>query len=287
MQYGGWYDNPDTGKNQRWFDGIWTDGEEPSSGGVYWDRYKDTLSGFEDQVNAFADELIAEAQGDYDFAAKWIEKNFQTALGTDNKARAEFMKSVANALEAKVGRIAFDYQTGTYRAEQDASIATERTNYGADKALQRLAEDERIAKEQYGIEDKEMRQNQNEELNARGVIQGARDGQGGLAGREIGELERGIADRYAALERAVSRGKTDIEDNRRFSLFDIDLSKTRTLEDLKTGARRAAQDEQDSHDYQMDYQKRLLAQRKSAAERERKSGLDTVKSYAEILSSPS
>lgn len=35
MQYGGWYDNPATGRNQRWFNGVWTDGDEPgkSSGG--------------------------------------------------------------------------------------------------------------------------------------------------------------------------------------------------------------------------------------------------------------
>ncbi len=32
-QYGGWYDNPATGKNQRWFNGVWTDGAEPSSSG--------------------------------------------------------------------------------------------------------------------------------------------------------------------------------------------------------------------------------------------------------------
>jgi len=30
-KYGGWYDNPLTGRNQRWWgEGIWTDGEEPS-----------------------------------------------------------------------------------------------------------------------------------------------------------------------------------------------------------------------------------------------------------------
>lgn len=29
-QYGGWYDNPETGRNQRWWNGVWTDGEEPN-----------------------------------------------------------------------------------------------------------------------------------------------------------------------------------------------------------------------------------------------------------------
>lgn len=30
-QYGGWYDNPQTGRNQRWWgNGIWTNGDEPS-----------------------------------------------------------------------------------------------------------------------------------------------------------------------------------------------------------------------------------------------------------------
>lgn len=30
MQYGGWYNNPAAGgKNQRWFNGVWTNGEEP------------------------------------------------------------------------------------------------------------------------------------------------------------------------------------------------------------------------------------------------------------------
>lgn len=30
-EYGGWYDNPETGKNQRWFNGVWTNGEEPNA----------------------------------------------------------------------------------------------------------------------------------------------------------------------------------------------------------------------------------------------------------------
>jgi hypothetical protein len=29
---GGWYDNPATGKNQRWWNGVWTDGEDPTQG---------------------------------------------------------------------------------------------------------------------------------------------------------------------------------------------------------------------------------------------------------------
>jgi len=34
MQYGGWYDNPAAaGKNQRWFNGTWTDGAEPGQSG--------------------------------------------------------------------------------------------------------------------------------------------------------------------------------------------------------------------------------------------------------------
>ena len=31
-QLGGWYDNPATGKNQRWWNGVWTDGEDPTQG---------------------------------------------------------------------------------------------------------------------------------------------------------------------------------------------------------------------------------------------------------------
>lgn len=281
-QYGGWYDNPATGRNQRWFNGTWTDGSEPGAGG-YAAGYQANYDLIAGEVNKYADELVKFAQDDFDFASKWIEQQYKEALGTDDASRAEFFKKVANSLEDKVGRIAFDHQTGTYRLEQDATREGARTASATEQALKRLAEDEQVFREQHERDRETDMRGTAEGLNARGILSGDPNETSGLAGRVIRERSQEHDDRLAAFERLAGRDRDDITTQGQYAQEDIQRGLTRGLEDLTTSARRGAQDEQQSRDYGLESAKREMERRKLAAEQERRKGLTQATNYADYM----
>lgn len=250
---------------------------QPDYKQVY-NQYYGQISG---EVNKYVDELIGQAQGDYDFAAKWIETNYKLALGSDDGAAANFLKQVANTLEEKVGRIAFDYQTGTYRTNQDADLATNRTVRNRDMALQRLSQDETAFKQDYDREAGIARDSQNADLNARGILTTSRDRADGLAGREIRNLESGLTSELDAYNRILERDRQDINLSSGDQLQDIGIVKNRSLEDLTTGARREGIDETNQRQYNLDSAKRVLEQQKLEAEKQRRSLLNQSRSYAD------
>jgi len=185
------------------------------------------LSQMGGSIDKYVQDLIDFAGEDYDFVAKWLEKQFTDAMGTDDTARKEFLKSVANELESKIGTIAFDTKTQKYRLQGKTDLA-----------LKRLAEDEKTTTEQYNTENALVREQQGSDLNRRGIISGTRENATGLAGKEVGTLETDITRRMDALKRAVGRNTED-----------INLANTQGLEDITTAARRAAGGAIGQHDY--------------------------------------
>lgn len=268
MQNGGWYDNPATGRNQRWWNGTWTDGEEPGQGSS---QAKGSQIDVQEQINKYADLIINQAKGDYDYAAKWVESQYKLALGSDDPATQQFLKSVANTMEEKVGRIVYDYTTQKYRNEQDTKIATDLTTQNRELALKRLAEDEQTTKLDYYRQNDQERQAQDEQLNQRGIYSTTRGNADGLAGREVDTLETEIGDRMSALERAVGRNREDTNLTANRSLAEIGLASQRAGEDLTTGARRSAIDEGKAREQQLEEAKRKLERAKEQAEAQRRS----------------
>lgn len=222
-----------------------------SGGPNYNQTYEDILRGLEGDINNYIKELTSIAQGNYDFAAKWIEANYKEALGTDDAKRAEFFKTVANDLEKQIGRIAFDQQTGSYRLTKTRDLA-----------LQRLKEDEQVLTRNLTTQRMLDREQQNTSLNARGLMDsGTRENVQGLATRDIGRLEQDYANQFEALARAVGRQGEDI--NKAYTLGQ---------EDLTTNTRRLAENAQQTKDYSLEQQILALENEKKRLEAE-KSGL--------------
>lgn len=203
--------------------------------------YNSQLGDINKSIDDYINELITQSKGDYDFAAKWIESNYAQALGTDDKQRAEFLKKVANGLEQKIGTIAFDYETNKYRTISDRELA-----------LKRLDEDEMSMKRT----DQEGREAQQGNLNARGLVNARRGQAEGLYGKEVGSFEAGVADRMQALQRAREN---------------VGISSGRAIEDITTGARRAASESQTTRDYQIEQAKRAKEKAIKLAEASRSS----------------
>jgi hypothetical protein len=221
-------------------------------------RKTDILRGLEDDVNKYIGELQGIAQGNYDFAAKWIEANYKEALGTDDTKRANFFKTVANDLEKQIGRIAFDYETGSYRLTQNKNLA-----------LSRLKEDEQVLTRDLTTKRMLEREQQNTSLNQRGLMDsGSRETVQGLAQRDIGLKEQDFTNQFEALARSIGRDEQDI-------------NKTYTIgqEDLATSQRRLGEDQQNLYAYKTEEEKRTLANRLRELEIQKtkeKMGLDTI-----------
>lgn len=218
------------------------------------DRLKEKDSALFDEINKYIDELKGYAQGDYDFVVKYLKKQFETALGTDNVARADFMAKVANQLEARIGRIPYDYELKTGREKQDL----------ADFLKQKDMEDAQQRKQEVEFNTQQELASQKEQKQVR------------TAANERGMLDSGIEKRQAG-EVALER-KVNVQDpqNRVFAYQQAlrDEQKRlgvqgseRNLADITTGARRGAIDEQTNLDYGTEKANRTLQERLADLER--------------------
>ncbi len=269
-QWGGWYWQPELGRAQRWWNGVWTDGEEPggqqqqssgSSGGMDKAVYDQNYNNLKSEVEKYIAELVKQANGDYDFAAKWIEANYTQAAGNNDQQRMAILKEVANDVEKSVGRLGYDYQTGKYRIEQNQTTA-----------LSRLKEDEQVLTRQYTEKAAQMRREQETNLNQRGILSAPRDEVGGLAGAEVQRLDTGIQDQFSELRRGFTRNTED-----------INLNASRGMEDLNTGTRRGYEDATESKTYSLEEAQRRKAAQLAALEREKAQQLMNASSLAETM----
>jgi len=213
-------------------------------------------------IDKYVQDLMDFAKDDYDFAAKWIEDQYTDATGADDQARKDFLKSVANELENRIGTIAYDYGTKKYRLEEDTT-----------KALTRLNEDEQVARKELGVTSQLERENQNSVLNQRGIIQGTRENATGLASRDIGLLEGNIQKRFDALDRVMGRDREDIT-----------TASERGLEDITTSARRAGEGAVDTHNYSLEEAERTRKKTELEAQTEAKKQKDYLASLGAYLS---
>lgn len=173
-----------------------------------------------EQTDRYINDLLASVNGDKDFAIKQITKQHDVAVGNNDTKTAEFLEKVASDLEAKVGRIPYDYQ-----------VAVDRENFSTKTILDRLNEDEKIFMKEKAVTDKESRVNQQESLAQRGILSGTREGASGLAGEEVKTLEQKLQEQLDTYRRAKGR-----------TVADVGTASKTTLEDLATGARRGVQD---------------------------------------------
>jgi hypothetical protein len=204
------------------------------------------------EINDYTNKLLSMAGENYDFVAKWVEANYKKALGSDDVATQQFLKSVASNLEETRGRVVYDYETGKYQLEKQTGMLEERSKQAQQMALQRLADDERIAnadlKRVTGVERNQL----NSSLNSRGLISDARTEQTGLGGEEIGLQEEDIQARFDALARTRQLGEQQTNFDTASNLADLAYAKEVGLEDLTTTARRTGIDEIQSRQQQLE-----------------------------------
>lgn len=220
-----------------------------------------------DEINKYIDELKSEAQGDFDFIVKFLKRQFETALGTDNQARAEFFSKVANQLEERVGRIPYDFDIKTGREKEDIANFLRRLDLEDTDLRAREEEFKEQQEFEVGIEE-ERRQ---EEFGARGLLGSGLEKKRAQQQAEARRLETDPVRRAFELERrrrAEERAESELQSGRR-------------IEDITTEARRGAQDvkfgfEKGQESAQRDLESRLAAiERTGAQERRQTLGLLT------------
>lgn len=189
------------------------------SGGMDYQVNVDRLN---QNTDAYFNELLDGYQGRLDLVIKQIDQAHETALGNNDTETAKFLEKVADAAEARMGRIPYDYEKFTGRENTDYSTA-----------MSRLKEDQQLLLKDFNEKSALARQDQGTSLNQRGILNNTRERAVGLAGQEVGRLEDEISSRMDALERQYNRATSDQT-----------LAHNRNLEDITTGSRRSAIDTQ-------------------------------------------
>ena len=143
MQNGGWYNNPATGKNQRWWTGgIWTDGSDPTGGGssgsagggadnILQNSINSITSMVKkvtpyEQTNPFAfDEALARKAADAEYSPYYAEllSDYTSTVERKKSRSSEDLSSTLEQLNA--GK---EYYTGAERRALDK--AERQTNEG-------------------------------------------------------------------------------------------------------------------------------------------------------------
>lgn len=235
-----------------------------------------------DNVNAQADALIAEAQGSYNYTAKWLEKEFQTALGTDDTARQEFLKKVYSAVESQIGTIPYDYEKYTERELQDYATDTSRLNEDTDLALKIAEEDYNVLKQQSETQQTQDRQTQTEGLLGRGILTTQRETAGGIPGQAVATLEGNIDLENKVDQSDYERNKEALILERTRGLTDLETNKERNLQDITDKYRRAANESITAKDSGTEAAQLKLDQTTSSINRSKQ---DTINQLNKLLAS--
>lgn len=238
-------------------------------------QQQDKMTG---EVNSYIDDIINSAGGDRDFAVKQLTRDYELALGTDDQARAQFLESVADEFEKKYGTIQKDYKTYSTYATEDLATQEQRITGGKERALSRLAEDEKVWKENFAQESKAGKQSQAETLLQRGILSGTREGAEGLAGSEVKRFDEKLAQEMDLYGRELGRTREDVSREADESLFDVRRGTARELEKLKTLARRGATTATDTYEFGKEAEQRKLDKIKKEAEARRRVMLESIPS---------
>lgn len=258
-QYGGWYDNPETGQNQRWWgNNSWTNGSEPGSSSNTAETVDERLKARSpddfDAIHEFIDEMKGEFKDNYELLVSFLKDQFETALGNEDTDGAKFLASVANEYEKRVGRIPYDYELLTDREKEDFR------NF----QLQKDAEDDRQRQQEKEFMAQQKLASEKEQRDVR------------YGANERGMLNSGIEKRQA--EETKTARETNIinpqlstfayqqamrEEERRLGA----LVKDRHLADLTTNARRLAEDALTTRDQGLAQADLTLAQKLAEIDR--------------------
>jgi hypothetical protein len=198
---------------------------------------------------------------------KFIKKQFETALGTDDKARQDFLLKVANKLEERIGRIPFDYDKYTGRAKEDIANYLRRSEIDKQDANNR--ENEFLAQQGFAV--KQERKQLAEASNARGMLgSGIQKGEQMKLDEKRQLYETDPFNRSLALERTK---RTEAEK-------EAILQNQREQSDITDKYRREAIDEQLGLDQGLEGADLALWKKKRAIEREKSGALqDTLKTF--------
>lgn len=250
----GWYWR--NGKSQQYVNGQWYDTPQQgnSSGGSgksTADRLYEEAAGKE---SAYVDDLIAQAQGQRDLILKKLDAEHKLALGSDDRATAQFLETVADKLEERLGRIPYDYQRYTARELEDYAMGSEKIQSTKNLALEKLTNDQRLAENELKLSQGNDNQSLVERLNERGLL-GTGKPQGMLQGQSLTGLD-GIAGQTAGLQNTAYQQKYDAlhssnDITRRGITLDasqqqneLDFGHKNRISDITVDTRRDVQDQQ-------------------------------------------
>lgn len=210
-----------------------------SSGGGGTVDFKQYIAPAEKMVNPYYDQLVKDAQGDWNLVQKYIKEDYAYYLGKGDVRMAQFVQSVANTAEERKGVLQFDYDRAKSRLKDDYLTAKKR-----------LAEEDtafRGEEKYYAGEAKRQRASgYYERLGGTGVIgQAVEQPTEARAEKErqfrLTEHARQMKERREDLLQGKTRGIEDITAETRRKVYAAQLQKSPTGRELETEKKRYEQ----------------------------------------------
>jgi hypothetical protein len=203
-QYGGWYDNPATGRNQRyWGNGVWTDGEEPAYANVedianlvptmpeispfifdIEQAERDALT----ELEPYYQELIAQANGDVELAKARLIEDYNTGV---RQEKEDFNVITQRAQE--------DYAVGQRQREENVTTQTGRMARAYATSRQQAVEDYLSQSQEYARLEPEEKAKVLDTLNQQGLLRSS------IRTQQEQNLTERQAARREAIQRAMER----------------------------------------------------------------------------------
>jgi hypothetical protein len=218
------------------------------------EKVKSEDRGLYDKINKYIDDLKEEAQGDFAFVTKFLKKQFEFALGTDDTARAGFFAKVANTLEERIGRVPYDFEKFTGREKED--IANFLKKKDMEDSEQRKEEIE-FRKQQSLASEKEKKQVA-QAASSRGML-----GSGIQKRQEAEVAEERKVNIVDPKERVFAYRQALRDEDRRLGK----IQSERNTEDITSKYRRLGQDTQFDYNRGMEGAERDLSKKLAAIDR--------------------
>jgi hypothetical protein len=217
---------------------------------------------YQSSVNKYIDNLLSESQGQRDLMLKRLDAEHKLALGNEDPAGAKFLETVADGLEQKIGRIPYDYQRYNHRELEQYALGNRGIAEQKNLALDKLNNDEQIAKQGLGFKQGQANASTAESLNQRGLITGqtpqgmnqpsSLTGLSGLAGKTAGIQNQDFSNQFGALSSTNALARRGINEGAGLAQSTLDFNHNNTMQDLTTGARRDAQDQNNTFSFGQD-----------------------------------
>lgn len=209
-QNGGWYNNPQTGKNQQYWNGQWYDSPQQGTNNDPTTQYNNALNTLNNNTNNYFNQQQGFYQKQHDISDALYNAQNQNLLGTQSAGDSQkFLNGIEDPLQKQQGLYQYQYGLDTGHENNTYGLQTTANTQNRQNALDKLANDQNYALAGLGLNQGNQNAQTIDSLNSRGLVYGqkptgaynptAMGGMTGVAGQTAGLVNQDFANQRGQL----------------------------------------------------------------------------------------